>query len=87
MTVPPMDAAAREADLRRRVRREIKILRVKAAALGKPSPWDSAKMRSAFEDLFVDGAFDYPPEKLKDPKVIYFDPVRGEVVPRPSPLR
>lgn len=73
MTGPPIDAAAREADLRRRVRRQIKILRVKAAARGKVSPFESAKLRSAFEDVVVAVGLGAP-EDLEDPTVTRFDP-------------
>lgn len=71
---PPMDAAAREADLRVRIRRQIKILRVKSAALGRPSVWDSPKMRDAFEAVAVSGGLGFPPEQLEDPIVTRFDP-------------
>ncbi len=72
MTGPVTDAE-REAEVRRRVRHRLKALRVKAALLGKPSPWDSPKMRAAFEDLAVAGGLGFPPEKLEDPKVVKFD--------------
>lgn len=51
----PEAGAAREAEIRRQVRHRIKALRVKSAILGKPSPWESAKMRAAFEDVAVGG--------------------------------
>lgn len=73
MTLPPMDPAAREALIRQQIRHRIKALRVKSAILGKPSVWDSKKMRDAFEAVAVSGGLGFPPDKLEDPIVSTFD--------------
>lgn len=72
MTGPVTDAE-READVRRRVRQQIQKLMFKSALAGRRSPFESVKVRRAWEDFYVSGAFEGPPEKMQNPKIEKFD--------------
>ncbi len=75
MTGPVTDAE-READLRRRVRHQIRVPMFKSQLQGRRSPFEDLKIRRAWEAFYVSGAFEGPPEKLENPMITRFDPAR-----------